>query len=170
VKTKLKWVGGVIAAAAVITLAWKGYVGTIRANRIRIAFPAAEKQFLDQSSRLVLYSLEPIPMSPIPGRKTFHGYTILGQTPVGQDNRNNLLSELYAGVAESPGLAAACFNPRHGIRASRKGETMDLVICFQCSQIHIHTSTEQRTITTSKNAQPYFNQVLRDARVKLPNN
>ena len=47
------------------------------------------------------------------------------------------MSLVYQGVRSSNGTVAACFNPRHGIHATRQGRTVDLLICFECLQIEI---------------------------------
>lgn len=34
-------------------------------------------------------------------------------------------------------MVAACFNPRHGLRAVHAGHTVDLVICFECLTLEV---------------------------------
>lgn len=33
---------------------------------------------------------------------------------------------------------AACFDPRHGVRAVHGGHTVDLVICFECLSLKVY--------------------------------
>jgi hypothetical protein len=66
------------------------------------------------------------------------------------------------------GRVAACFNPRHGIRASREGKTIDLVICFECLQVYVYAEEgRQGSFLTTSSPQPVFDQVLREAGVPL---
>ena len=51
--------------------------------------------------------------------------------------QKQLLDALYKGIADSDGNGAKCFDPRHGIRASVDGKTVDLVICFECSWVYV---------------------------------
>lgn len=47
--------------------------------------------------------------------------------------KTELLDAFYKGVADArPDASAACFSPRHAIRATSKGKTVELVICFDC--------------------------------------
>lgn len=47
-----------------------------------------------------------------------------------------LLGALRAGVEESDGTIARCFVPRHVISAEVGGVAIDLLICYECYQIH----------------------------------
>lgn len=55
--------------------------------------------------------------------------------------RRDLLGALRAGVEESDGSIARCFMPRHAISAEVGGLEIDLLICFECYQIHYVRST-----------------------------
>jgi hypothetical protein len=113
------------------------------------------KRILDTGERFVLLSLDPTrpvfrgepatwalpvnrepppPPPPDPTKEYFHEYVVLGKTEIrDQKQRAELLRALYKGIADWDGRAAACFIPRHGISATLAGETVDLVICFECS-------------------------------------
>ena len=71
-------------------------------------------------------------------------------------------------MAEHDGLAAGCFNPRHGNRATRGTGVFDLVICFECFAISVYVDGERKSgFLTSDSPQPVFDRVLRDARIPL---
>jgi hypothetical protein len=71
-------------------------------------------------------------------------------------------------MAESKG-GAKCFLPRHGIRVTADGKTIDLVICFECSWIYIYYGDKDGPhVTTSGGPQPAFDKVLKDNGVPLP--
>jgi hypothetical protein len=40
-------------------------------------------------------------------------------------------------------MYAACFNPRHGVRAKSKEGMVDLVICFECSSVELYFSEDE---------------------------
>ena len=57
-----------------------------------------------------------------------------------------------------------CFEPRHGIRLARVGETTDLVICFECLEIHMYSEDGTRSVfLMTRSPAAVFNQALRDA-------
>src|SRR5437868_919741 len=81
----------------------------------------ASHQILDTSEQLILFSLEPAPRSPssADAREKSHEYPILGRAEIKEaKTKAELLAALYKGIEDSDGAVAACFNPRHGIRAS----------------------------------------------------
>jgi hypothetical protein len=134
-------------------------------NRI----PANERDILRHADRIELLSLEPrISLNALNGG--FHGYLVLGTTVIEDaDTRKRLISAFEKGVAENQGNVAACFDPRHGIRASSGGHTVEFVICFTCAQVEPYTDGVYRKgFWISGSPLPLFNQVLRDAKVPLP--
>jgi hypothetical protein len=45
--------------------------------------------------------------------------------------------------------SAACFNPRHDIRATHEGKTVDLVICYECFSLQVFLGdTKAGALTT----------------------
>jgi hypothetical protein len=100
----------------------------------------------------------------------FHGFQELGRQEITESQvRKNLADALYTAVNDYHGPAAGCFNPRHGIHLLYGGQTVDLVICFECYQVQCYVEGEYvNTFKTGRTAQPAFDQVLRDAGVPLP--
>jgi hypothetical protein len=86
-----------------------------------------------------------------------------------------LVQALHEALASAGYGLAYCFDPRHAIRASVGAQTIDLLICFECSKILVHlpgTSSETRPaqfISTSGSAQPTFDAALKSAGIPLGN-
>jgi hypothetical protein len=123
---------------------------------------------MDAAERLTLFSLDPREPalrreSDPPPKETFHDYAVLGKTEIAdKKERAELLRALYKGIADSDGSVASCFNPRHGINATLAGETVDLLICFECSSIRTFAKDGGYVRTTSS-PQPTFNRALQKA-------
>ena len=99
--------------------------------------------------------------------KLFHGYRVLGRVKIQKSpRRDELLRALRQAVANSRGLYIYCFDPRHGIRASLGGQTVDLAICFECEMIRIYPSGDPLA-NTDATAQPAFDAALKNAGVPL---
>jgi hypothetical protein len=47
------------------------------------------------------------------------------------------------------GSIAACFEPRHGIRAETEAGSVDFVICFQCLSMKIYHNGEASSALTA---------------------
>jgi len=73
--------------------------------------------------------------------------------------------------AKSDGNGAKCFDPRHGIRATAKGKTVDLVICFECNWVYVYYDNDenrQHVAVTTREPQAVLDKTLKDAGVPLP--
>ncbi len=128
--------------------------------------PAAAQNILEHADQFELFSLSPERLQR-PGILDFHGYRVLQQTSVASvETRGRLISALERGVHENQGAMAACFNPRHGIRAVRKDQTAEFVICFECLQVHVHGEGASEFLV-SASPKPIFDKVLRDARTPI---
>jgi len=132
--------------------------------------PPEVRSVLDRAESVELLSLDPGDADPGADDKAlFHGYRILGRTPLKEDTRRTVLSALDKGIQESDGKVARCFNPRHGIRATREGKTVDLVICFECLSMRAYFEGRQTAgALTTRSPQPTFDRTLRAAGVPLP--
>src|SRR5438105_645960 len=112
----------VVVAIAGIAAAWMLFHRPPSADgfdRTQNTLPAQMRKVLDSGERFVLLSLDPTHpalrrKSDPPPKETFHDYAVLGKTEIhDQKERGELLRALYKGVADSDGLVANCFNPRH---------------------------------------------------------
>jgi hypothetical protein len=151
----------VFAFAAALML---GCGGTPAGSQI----PEGARAALEEADQFELLSLDPNPQ-PEKSGDDFRGWKVLGRTPVGDsDTRKELVAALTKGAGESDGMVAGCFNPRHGIRATREGEAVDLVICFECLQVQVYAGAGRAgSFLTTRSPQPVFDRVLREAGVPL---
>lgn len=132
--------------------------------------PEEAKKILEKAESLELYSLDPDGSRRGPKPKNnFHGWKILGKTTIKKaEDRQKLLQSLERGIRANSGIVAGCFNPRHGIRATLKNETVDVVICFQCFSMQVVQGKKTRNVLTTGLPAPTFNKILTAAKVPLP--
>ncbi len=96
-------------------------------------------------------------------------WTELGKTII-KDAKlvKKVVAEFKKGIDDSIGLGAACFNPRHRLKATYKGKTIELVICFECLQVQcILDGKDQKILYISSSPQKLFDKILKDAGVEL---
>jgi hypothetical protein len=124
------------------------------------SIPKAAIEILDSAEEIELYSLNP---------KDLTSWDELGKTTIKDaDRRKKLISEFKKAIDESDGLGAACFNPRHMIKASNKGKVLTLVICFECPRVQLDINNkEKKTLYIGPGAQEFFDKTLKDAGVQL---
>jgi hypothetical protein len=123
---------------------------------------------LDKADQVELYSLDPSRQKEIPAGADFHGWKVLGKTTVKDDARKALIAALKKGIKDSDGTVAACFNPRHGIRATVDGKTADVVICFECLSMSSFLGETKGSALTTRSPEKTFNKILTDAKVPMP--
>jgi hypothetical protein len=122
------------------------------AEEIRTVLYGAEK--------LELQSLEPAGIG---------DWQVLGRTTVtGWVARRRILWAVERGIAGSDGSVAACFRPRHAIRATHEGRTAELILCFECSQVKVRLDgKDHQTVLTTGSPQELLDRVLAENRVPL---
>lgn len=72
-----------------------------------------------------------------------------------------LLHAMYGSLGM--GNPKSCFLPRHGIHAVRNGQTVDILICFECAQAYSYSSFGKKGVSTGDGAQSVFEQIFAEA-------
>jgi WG containing repeat len=136
------------------------------ATEVGNGIPVAAAAVLEQADHFELLSLNP-DYQRIAAEGDFHGYRVLRTVVIDNpETRKKLVSTFQQAVAENQGIEAACFNPHHGIRVTRKEKQADFVICFECNQVHV-LGVVQGTFLITRSAQPLFDSVLRSKGVSM---
>jgi hypothetical protein len=147
-----------------VALALVGSAGRVDDSHDRL--PDAASSLLDGADAIELISIDPRdrPARPEEG---FHGWKILGRTTLREgEARRAIVAAVRRGVAEADG-ASGCFEPRHGLRASKGHDSADLVICFSCRWIEVHVGGKTASVWTTDAAKSPLNRALRDAGLPL---
>lgn len=128
--------------------------------------PEAARTILEKAEQFELLSVDPKPQKE-DEKDGFHGHKVLGKTAVKDaDVRKQLVEALVKGM-EGEITPAKCFNPRHGIRATHDGKTVELLICFECAQLQVYDGPagQGKFLLVSKAPEPVFDKVLQDAKI-----
>ena len=122
------------------------------------------------ADKLVLFSIDPRSSlfddsNPGGASGTFRGHRILGSVEVKDAReREQLVKAWEDGLG---GDVSMCWTPRHGIRASRGGETLEIIVCFQCSHFYANTANEKSGGAIKSSTGAVFNRILKAAGVPL---
>ena len=106
--------------------------------------PAEARAVLESADELVLYALHP--NEQVQGNErtlNLQEFVALGRATVKDDAHRNVLKQLFRGVEDWNGMMAHCFMPRHGIRAIKGDNTVDLVVCFECMQLYVYVDDQR---------------------------
>jgi hypothetical protein len=129
--------------------------------------PPDARTVLEKADEIELYSLNPDEKAK-KAAGGLQGWEVLGKTTLKGDEKKDIVKELQRGIANSEGMAAACFNPRHGIKASHDGKTVELVICYECLSMKGWTDGTPFSVLTARGPEERFNEVLKEKGVELP--
>ena len=104
------------------------------------------------------------PMEGIPVDGTPRRWKILGESELEEGATNDVLYAVKMGIASyDDGDVAACFNPRHAIRIHSRGDTFEILICFECNQIIVFKNGEDvEHRITSDVPKAFFEQLVRE--------
>jgi hypothetical protein len=120
---------------------------------------AAIEQLASSASKVVLYSLTPMP-DPL-SKHALDRFPILGEADItDRSEQHVLLAALARGYRESGDTVMACFNPHHGLSVESRGHTVHFVICFECLQVYATGFGEIGFFTTSQSPQRIFDEAL----------
>ncbi len=100
-----------------------------------------------------------------------YDYPVLGKIEV-TDRRQvrDILAAVRRAIRKAPEVGANCYWPRHVVRTVKGGETVDVVICFQCSRYQVYREGKRETEGTQKlspDDEPLFDKLLSDAGIPL---
>ncbi|MGC1273494.1 MAG: hypothetical protein WBC44_07270 [Planctomycetaceae bacterium] len=136
-------------------------------GRGEFTMSADQQAILRDADQIALLSLQPGSLGNEPA-DGFHGYEVLGRATLKGAERARIVGAFLDAADESDGTVAACFEPRHGIRAIRDRETVDFVICFECLQVAVYAGDEEAGyFTITDTPLPVFNETLRDAGIPV---
>jgi hypothetical protein len=133
--------------------------------------PSKAKQALLNAEKFELFSLDPDQ-----GRENadgIHGWKILGSLEISDAQLcRQIADRLIEGIEASGGheVMAACFDPRHAIRVSRRRRTFDIVVCFHCMRAYFYEGDgeQKKMCSTNSAVEELLNKVLADAKIPLP--
>ena len=103
---------------------------------------------LEAPDALVVYALQP-GREPEGATPAFHGQAVTKSVEIKDPGRRAAIVTAVDGAIREGGRQAKCFNPRHGLRATKAGVVRDLVICFECHNVSIEGEDQMRAISDS---------------------
>lgn len=139
-------------------------------SRMAQAFPGESRAILDNASQITLYSLRydngmGMRASLVSKKGEFHGYPILGKTNLSRADVETTKSLLDKAISDRWAFRALCFQPHHGLRIIAGNQTIDCVICFECTTMMTYSAGKEGSTAFGHAPENYFNQLLESANV-----
>ena len=118
---------------------------------------------LECADRFEIVALDPsVQARQKPGAR-WHDWPVLGTKVLdARAAQHELLGLVYQGIEHGDAIAK-CFDPRHGIRATWQGQTVDLLICYECLQVHVYAGEghEPTVLATADTVEPRVSALFR---------
>jgi hypothetical protein len=135
-----------------------------RANPWPVAY-----RLLVEARAVDLIALDPN-STPSNNSERFHDYRwrALGRATIRDTSEIKALAEAFRGGCREGGDWFACFEPRHAIHFNNAGHEVELVVCFECTQVWLFLdSSAQQEHTISKSARETFDRVFKTAGLEI---
>lgn len=150
----------IMATACIVALVCGAPATALAADN---TLPQDALTVLSQARDIELLSIEPAPESSSNGG--FHGYRVLGKTLLKEVTVRKSLVESFTRAMEGTIVPTRCFIPRYGIRATHSGKTVEMLICFECSQFYVYDAlgNSSKRFWVNQTPRSVFDKVLQDA-------
>lgn len=178
-KKRFLLIGLAMVVVAVFPFLFMRMAASRTAAQITSSFPGNSQTIFEKSERFTLYRLDgsepalPAPEGDEPDQyeeknkreekddtELFHDYPVIFKTQLNDPpTRQRIIDAYYKGLAFN-GEPAACFQPHHGIRAEKNGETVDLLICFGCLQGWAYSEGQKVSFLVGREPQAVFDEIL----------
>jgi hypothetical protein len=156
-----------------IALSLVGWLALAVAVTLSVAWVAVHARGpiarLSPPDELVLYSILGVEYldGAKPEGEAFHDYPVLGKVVVTDPQaRDAIMAAFEQGVSAGDKLAF-CFFPRHALRVTKNGQTVDFAVCFECHQLRMYGDGEPVTLPITRAPQEVFNRHLTAAGIRL---
>lgn len=170
-KKKTLIFAAIVLLCIVVIYKWRNPPLKMPTNaQVQGALPNGSQAIFDGADKFVLYSLDPHESMKNMGHKTyFHEFGILGETAISDKATMQRLREsFYDGITNDENMMAACFNPRHGLRAIKNGKNLDFLICFECGQEQTFFNGKSvGRAEVNRRPQNTFDRIYTDAGLKM---
>lgn len=124
---------------------------------------------LEKSEILEVMSLDPLGQAKKGQLEKFRRFSLLGKTTVKDKEMRKAVVKGIRESIEMGDASAFCFCPRHAIRVTLGDETVDFLVCFECSNMHVHRTAgdECFSVAIADAAKAALNSILRKAGIAL---
>lgn len=95
-----------------------------------------------------ILALNPRGDAPVGEAESFFGHPITARAKVTDPAAQQRIMDIVEKGMGQWATEAKCFNPRHGIRAVRGGDKVEIAICYECKNAEISVGGETTHTTT----------------------
>jgi hypothetical protein len=121
---------------------------------------------LESPDELTVYSLDPSSSKADIDQERLGEWRVLGKVDVKDPQvRKEIAAAIQAAVTHPDGTQNKCFEPRHAVVVVEKGQTLEILICFNCRNYSLNR--KGYFLTIGRQPKEKLNAILRKAGVEL---
>jgi hypothetical protein len=113
-------------------------------KRLYAPFPEELWELIENADYLTLYLLYPEFSAAYEGKQTFHGYPVLRQVELDEEESLTKVVEVLRKGIYGKSNPKRCWVPHHGIRTVAGSKSVDLVMCFVCEVMQYFVSPRSK--------------------------
>lgn len=143
--------------------------------------PDVAKRLPDDPEQLIVYSIDGPSWMKNAGLteeqqkgEILYAYPVLGKVEIADpEQRRAVIAAIKEATSREPARPpAACFVPRHAIRIVKAGETLEMLLCFECGSYEGYRDGKRHLgrsnrLAPDAEAAPLLDKVLTEAGVRL---
>lgn len=151
------------ASAGQATIPFEGH----DAKEVLAALPEDLRAIVEGAEATTLLTLDPrrLPAKPDDEpHERFRRYPVLATAVISEAAEHRRLVEaLYEGLKGEGAGPAGCFIPRHGLRFERDGRSVEFLICFQCTRVHVYRPDAEHKVDMlmGPGVKPVFDEAIK---------
>ena len=153
----------------VVSLALMTIITGCGVGSTRPKLPDQVLKALDSPSSITLYSIQPWGGPDLP-EWDLHGHHQNGHVELTQWRASQAVAALTEAIAKGNAHqeSLCMFNPRHALRVISKGDTYDILICYECGQLALYKNDQPLRFSGSIGSGPEaLNQLLQLSGIPL---
>lgn len=155
---------GCLIIAVVLVVMQLGWCCYTPNNR----FPSSALNAVANDPEGIFYSLEPRDYTTGErGIGTFNEFVVLGKTTLADPADRDAVVHAIAAATYGAWNHAACFEPRHGFRATSAEGTYDFLLCFACGHAYVHLPDGGKEKVLIQGTGDFFNRYLSEHGIPL---
>ena len=142
------------------------------AKQVVSAFGADGRDVLEAPDRMTLFTLNPVQVADgklSPEAERLRNYGVLGKAEITDPTiRRRLVEAVYEGLKADGAGPANCFFPRHGLRFEKGEQTIEVLICFECTWVYVYPdgAENETRLLFSAGVKPVFDSVIKPLKLK----
>lgn len=129
-------------------------------------FPAEVVEALRTDPETTLFSIDPL-SDTNDSNDSVRNHHIYGKTVLRTAEDRDALVDVLTDSTRGAWEGAACFDPRHALRATGPKGAYDIIVCFGCGRVHVHHPDGRKELVYIRASSEKYDNFLKSRNIPL---